>query len=283
MVRKGLTKQLKRAKVYLLPMRRYKMLNCNKKNTPKLEDSKHKDGKRVFISGAVRDIATGKGRYDLIYTEGLSSGIHSAEMLIHPESKVKIGRSLGERYNMVMFLMQGYVDSADGRGDRESIAGDIIGAVFLAITGAQSPEQIYDPIKLTKLMRGLAKRYEEGGIHYGDNNWKLGLPDEACMDSGLRHLTSYMAGDKDEEHDIASIWNFMALYFNAKETRRARELEEQEAKETEENKVDVISPDECTMPYPETEVGNNYEYSSPPTEYIDSPVEKKKSKVRQNR
>lgn len=57
----------------------------------------------------------------------------------------------------------------------------------------------------------LARHFEKGSLKYGDRNWELGIPCHSFADSGMRHLLKYMAGNTDEDHLIAAIWNLMCL------------------------------------------------------------------------
>ena len=54
-----------------------------------------------------------------------------------------------------------------------------------------------------ELMVEVAKVLTFGAKKYDDNNWKKGLPDENCLSSCLRHITSYMAGEEfDSESEL---------------------------------------------------------------------------------
>ena len=57
----------------------------------------------------------------------------------------------------------------------------------------------------------LARHFETGSLKYGDRNWELGIPCHSFADSGMRHLLKYMAGNTDEDHLIAAIWNLTCL------------------------------------------------------------------------
>ncbi len=57
----------------------------------------------------------------------------------------------------------------------------------------------------------LARHFENGAKKYGDRNWELGIPCHSFADSGMRHLLKYMAGNTDEDHLIAAIWNLTCL------------------------------------------------------------------------
>lgn len=57
----------------------------------------------------------------------------------------------------------------------------------------------------------LARHFEEGCLKYGDRNWEKGIPCSSFLDSALRHLFKYMAGEKDEAHEVAALWNIICL------------------------------------------------------------------------
>ena len=57
----------------------------------------------------------------------------------------------------------------------------------------------------------LAQHFESGCIKYGDRNWEAGIPTHSFIDSGLRHIFKYMAGENDEDHLIAAVWNLICL------------------------------------------------------------------------
>ena len=81
------------------------------------------------------------------------------------------------------------------------------------ITGAQRDRatgrgrfSLIPPIAL----RSLAKRFEEGGKLYGDNNWHNGFPLSRLIDSMSRHLLALSEGDDKEDHAGAILWNASA-------------------------------------------------------------------------
>jgi hypothetical protein len=57
----------------------------------------------------------------------------------------------------------------------------------------------------------LAQHFESGAKKYGDRNWEKGQPLSRYLDSAFRHLVKFAAGDKDEPHLRAAIWNLMCL------------------------------------------------------------------------
>lgn len=59
------------------------------------------------------------------------------------------------------------------------------------------------------MMLEVAKHYEAGAKHYGENNWKRGMPTYIYIDSAIRHYLKWLRGDTDERHDTAFVWNVM--------------------------------------------------------------------------
>lgn len=64
--------------------------------------------------------------------------------------------------------------------------------MFVYVTGAKRSERKprYDLIPSVALRR-LAARYEMGLKHYGEHNWKLGLPFDDTLNHLIDHLLSY--------------------------------------------------------------------------------------------
>lgn len=59
----------------------------------------------------------------------------------------------------------------------------------------------------------LADLYTRGSIKYDDNNWQKGQPFSRAYDSMFRHLMSWRAGDRAEDHLAAVAWNAFALMY----------------------------------------------------------------------
>ncbi len=53
----------------------------------------------------------------------------------------------------------------------------------------------------------VSRIYENGNLGRGWRNWELGMPLEDLIDSGLRHATAYLSGDRSEPHLPQAIWN----------------------------------------------------------------------------
>lgn len=58
-------------------------------------------------------------------------------------------------------------------------------------------------------LRRLAQHYEGGARKYGDRNWQKGQPVSRYIDSALRHIFTYMEGDRTEDTLIAAAWNLL--------------------------------------------------------------------------
>jgi hypothetical protein len=81
-------------------------------------------------------------------------------------------------------------------------------------SGAQRDSQLdkprYDLIP-PEPMRRLAALYASGAQHYGDYNWAKGMPLTRILASLMRHLYAAIAGNTDEDHWAAVLWNTMAI------------------------------------------------------------------------
>ena len=132
---------------------------------------KDSGARREFETGAVRDIAEGKGRCDL-----LPLGV--------------ITQCLNEP---ITGLIDGYV--------REGKTKYLISAINLFADRHLSNT----PTALLEV----SKQYEDGAKKYSDRNWEKGMPVHCFIDSGVRHYLKYSRGDTDEPHDRAFIWNML--------------------------------------------------------------------------
>jgi len=61
------------------------------------------------------------------------------------------------------------------------------------------------------LLSRVATWYGLGAEKYGDNNWRLGQPQAACLGSLKRHLAKWENGDTDEDHLSAIIFNVLSI------------------------------------------------------------------------
>lgn len=88
-------------------------------------------------------------------------------------------------------------------GDRESFATG-------AVRDVRAGKGRFDLVPPLPYMR-LAQLYERGATKYGDWNWAKGMPFSRFLDSAERHLISYKAGLRDEDHLAAIVFNVFAL------------------------------------------------------------------------
>lgn len=63
---------------------------------------------------------------------------------------------------------------------------------------------------------------ERGAEKYGDNNWKKGMPLPRYFDSAIRHLTAWYAGETDEDHLAACLFNVAAIMWTEGEINAGR-------------------------------------------------------------
>lgn len=134
---------------------------------------KDSGNRREFSTGAVRDVADGKGRCDLL-------------------PLVTIGEMTNDR---ILVAIGRYVYS----GNREYI--------YEAIR--RFSEQRYHT--MYEAMLEVAKHFENGANKYAERNWEIGIPMHCYIDSGVRHYFKFMRGDTDEPHCNSFLWNMLCL------------------------------------------------------------------------
>jgi hypothetical protein len=62
-----------------------------------------------------------------------------------------------------------------------------------------------------KAIMQVSKHCENGAIKYGEHNVDRGIPAHSLIDSGMRHTAKFIAGETDEDHLVAAVWNFLWL------------------------------------------------------------------------
>ena len=128
--------------------------------------------RRQFPTGAVRDIAQGKGRCDLLPLDVLGAWT---------------GDEIFEQINFYLYSGDTeYLEEAMGKFIDSEYNRDIYTAIL-----------------------EVAKHFEDGSVKYGDNNWRKGIFVHCYIDSAVRHYLKYRRGDKDEPHDRAFLWNLL--------------------------------------------------------------------------
>lgn len=129
--------------------------------------------RRGFGTGAVRDIAEGKGRCDLLPLIEVSK-LTGDNVLREIGEFMRTGREI-YIYNAITY--------------------------FINEKFADIPTAVLE----------YSKHMEEGCCKYGDRNWEMGIPCHCYVDSGVRHLLKCRRGDDDERHDRAFLWNMFGL------------------------------------------------------------------------
>ena len=132
--------------------------------------------RREFETGAVRDVAEGKGRCDLLPLGVMSALFNDDPVLGHLEQYVRTGGIV-------------YLDNA-------------IACFVLVNVGS-----------LETAMLEVAKHYEDGAKKYAERNWEQGIPLHCYIDSEVRHYLKYRRGDDDEPHGRAFLWNVLGAWW----------------------------------------------------------------------
>ena len=135
--------------------------------------------RREFPTGAVRDIAQGKGRCDLLPLDVLGAWTGD-EILPLIDAYLNYGETV-------------YLEEAMGKFIDSEYNRDIYTAIL-----------------------EVAKHFEDGAVKYGDNNWQKGIYLHCYIDSAVRHYLKYRRGDRDEPHDRAFMWNLICAIWTHK-------------------------------------------------------------------
>ena len=148
-----------------------------------MADLKDSGERRAFGTGAVRDMAEGKGRCDLLPLDVVVG-------VFYDEYKDKI--------NPVLTSLRDFVD--DGCED----------TAYLYDALTHFCDQAFRNNKADMFLQ-LAIHLEDGARKYGENNWQKGIPVKAYLDSAIRHYLKWLRGDQDEPHHRACAWNLMCM------------------------------------------------------------------------
>lgn len=127
--------------------------------------------RREFETGAVRDIAGGKGRMDLIPLDAVGCVLEDT----------------------ILTDINDYVR----KGDKMSLVNAI----------KEFVDAYFDDMYTA--MIEVSKHYEQGCVKYGERNWEKGIPLHCYIDSAVRHYMKFMRGDNDEPHNRAFLWNLL--------------------------------------------------------------------------
>lgn len=78
-----------------------------------------------------------------------------------------------------------------------------------AVRCADADATRYDLITPIGLKR-VAMAYAEGAAKYSDFNWEKGMDLTTILNHQLKHIYSYLAGDRSEDHLGHAAWNALA-------------------------------------------------------------------------
>jgi hypothetical protein len=154
--------------------------------------------RREFESGAVRDIADGKGRCDLLPLDIIANYI-----------------SLTDKDDVVLLAIAQYIYSGE--------------STYLKLALDMFKERAKWDV-FTMLLE-VSKHYEEGAKKYAERNWEKGINLHCYIDSGVRHYLKWLRGDADEPHDRAFVWNMLCLVWTMKNRPEYDDLYEKDEKE----------------------------------------------------
>lgn len=87
-----------------------------------------------------------------------------------------------------------------------------------AVRDSQEGKTRYDLIPVLPLKR-LADHYTKGAKTYGEYNWQKGMPFKRIIASVMRHLFSWVMGDRSEDHLAAIVFGCFAI-MHFEETKR---------------------------------------------------------------
>ena len=166
-----------------------------------MAELKDSGARREFASGAVRDIAEGKGRCDLLPLDIVSSYYNYIYDKFNAEKDLVTSRILIE---INAFIRTGNVIN-----------------IYEAI-------DIFRQNKSDKttcdLILEVSKHYEDGAKKYAERNWEKGINCHCYVDSGVRHLLKWNNDWDDEPHDRAFIWNMLGLLWTVKNKPECNDL-----------------------------------------------------------
>lgn len=161
-----------------------------------MSEIKDSGNRREFSTGAVRDMAEGKGRCDLLPLDVI------ADLFL--ESKC-------EKYERVSIILN-YLNSALEVWECETLSWDFNCMGFVV-------EHLYNALKeflkqsdfgdIPTMVLELSVHFEQGANKYTEDNWKRGIPVNCYIDSAIRHYLKWLRGDTDERHDRAFVWNIV--------------------------------------------------------------------------
>ena len=181
-----------------------------------------------YGDGATRNSKEGKGRFDLIPPEPYS--ILLSRLIFLREHNQQIPCYPMEKMYALAFIDKNYVDTILAITARHYNETHPVEASE-AFDGMADHDDIM--LGWWDMLYALAQHFQKGAEIYGEHNCEKGIPAWSFLDSGLRHLSQYLNGEKDEPHWISAIWNFwMLLWTELKEFETGIDMMKQEMMKT---------------------------------------------------
>lgn len=162
-------------------------MNENKNNI-KVEGEFHKFGDAVRYN-------KNKGRFDLIPLDVFQRLVEYANNIHRVENDDMI----------TMFDIVNKINGGISRGDYITTLYNL--AIIPYVPIHISRKEYFCNI-LPTMMLHLALHFQHGAEKYGPRNCEKGIPLWSFIDSGMRHWNQYLLGRTDEDHYIATVWNF---------------------------------------------------------------------------
>lgn len=179
------------------------------------ETVKDSGSKQEFNTGAHRDNPIGKGRCDLLplkyvakvmYNDPVITEINLFMETRDTEHLITAIRNSIQTLPQFMWSEIFHELKEDGITQNGPICRNV---------SAEESKTIFDTACFAHMMLEASKLYEAGANKYGENNWKLGMPVNRYIDSGVRHYLKTLRGDDDEPHYRGFVWNLLCAAWTA--------------------------------------------------------------------
>ena len=168
-----------------------------------MSEIKDSGNRREFSTGAVRDMAEGKGRCDLLPLDVIS------------DLFVELKCEKYERVNIILNYLNSVLEIWKG----ETLSWDsncvdfVVDYLYNALKEFLKQSDFGD---IPTMILELSVHFEQGANKYTEDNWKRGIPVNCYIDSAIRHYLKWLRGDTDERHDRAFVWNIVCCIWEVK-------------------------------------------------------------------
>ncbi len=167
---------------------------------------KDSGARQSFAGGAVRDITSGKGRYDLLATRAVTMLANAvADDPLDPNVELIDMWECGRLNLGLVFENNSRVE--DAIVAMREIAG------FIQVKFWRDNEITPTDMQLrsipTHAVFRVARIYEKGAQKYAARNWEKGINLARFLDSATRHWYQVMEGKEDEDHAAQALWNII--------------------------------------------------------------------------